>query len=180
MGGQSWRRVIIKIACFYGVFIVFGLFLFLSLGSYYRNNFRQSELDRMMKSTSIYRDKTDNPCLYSIFGDPIDAGEKYVKVILNCADGTRSTNTIDLRAIEGDTWLDLLIELGRINGFDVIMKNNSLIIGKSTIGDELVRWNCFLGSRKIADFSESVTQRSEISCRPEVIKKNLHSSNGKS
>ena len=155
----SWKNIFVKIGIFYFGLLVFCISLFFCIQNYYHRNYSAEKLESMMTTVSKYRDMTDDPCKYSISGDPLTAKNNYAKIFLHCQNGTVSGNTLDLRAIKGKTWYDLFFESGRINGYTVSLKNNTLKLGAF---DNL--WNCYLGTQKVNDFQQIAMPTTRIDC----------------
>lgn len=169
----SWKKVILRIGLLYLCFLVFFALLFIFIRNYQKINYSDEGLRKAMLTPSSMRDITDDPCAYSIIGDPLDVGKKYAKVNIYCLNGKHSSNSIDLRVINGGSIFDLLAELGRINGFKVTTDKSSIVLGGMTNIDEVKRWSCYIGTDKIIDYNDNVPDSSNIECFYGLTEKEL-------
>lgn len=160
----TWKKLFKKIGFLYlCAFVVFGAMFFL-LRANFSNKFSEDKMNKTMTNVSSLRDITGDPCKYSILGDPMAAGEKYAKVNIICPDETHSNNSIDLQVLDQGRVIDLLSEVGRVNGFKVEHQDGLIQLGElRNIGGNNV-WSCFVGTRKISDFEETVQNSSTVDC----------------
>ncbi len=97
-----------------------------------KRRFSEEWLERMIGSHGVRQQLTEDPCAYSILGDP-NAGMNYIKIFLACKNGKKSVSTFDAKAIKADTLESFLLEFQRING----------------ISAETKRYRCKIDSRPI-------------------------------
>ena len=123
----------------------------------------------MIVSTSVYKEITDDPCKWSVIGDP-DAKDSYIKLNIFCDDG-KSLNTLDLRAIKKTTIADVLHEFSRMQGIDNLIINEAGEIvswGKYT-NSENKSWSCKIDIFKV-NLNDEAVPKSNIDC---VFENNL-------
>lgn len=104
------------------LFFIFTFFLYSGIYFLSRLNqqrFRPELLETMITQTGKNQDKAQSPCFHDLAGDPSSAGSQYAKVKLICSDGEETVASLDLRAVRGTRWIDLLRELAHINHFDL-------------------------------------------------------------
>lgn len=139
-----------------------GLFIFFRM--YSKSKFSDTGLDKAITTASKMRDITGDPCMFSIFGDPMGAGDMYAKLNYYCPGGKHSNNSVDLRAVRGTSIIDLFYEVGRINGFKVSLINKTLEFGDMKDKGGIDTWNCIIGTEKIVDFESPIKKSSNIDC----------------
>lgn len=160
----TWKSLLKKIFIFYICFAIFGLLLFIFLRTYSKNKFSESNLTALITGVSHFREITEDPCKYSILGDPVTAKKMYTKVNFYCPNGTYSNNSFDLRAVPDTQISEVIKEIGRIDGFKVTSTSSSMEFGNLKNLSLLNSWKCFVGTRKINDFSAKVSPTSIIDC----------------
>ena len=116
-----------------------------------------------MTTVSKMRDITGDPCLYSILGDPVSTGDMYAKLNIYCPNKKHSNNSIDLRAVKGNSIIDSISEVGRVNGFKVSY-NSVLELGDMKDNGGINTWNCFIDKEKILNFNSPIKKSSIIEC----------------
>ena len=92
------------------------------------------------------------------------AGKKYAKFNVYCPDGKHSNNSVDMRVINNPSIVDLIREVGRVNGFKVSYIDKTLELGDMKDDNELNTWSCFANKEKISDFDKKLEESSDISC----------------
>jgi hypothetical protein len=107
--------------------------LFLLIKIYLKSEFNLEKLNSLTNDRSRWINLADNPCVNLINGEPVDSGKEYVKVHLECIEGS-SDNTLSLKAVEGNTWEDVINTLARVNLFNP----DDFLIDNSN-------WKCFRG-----------------------------------
>lgn len=142
------------------VYVVITAGLFGATKWYKERMYDEGKIREMVFATSSLRDKTDDPCKYSILGDPILAKDEYVKVHLYCSMDAESLNSLDLRAIADRSAGGIIRELGRINGFEIEYSKDSIRIGK--YGDN--KWRCLENELPITDYGKIIRQKMTINC----------------
>lgn len=160
----SWAKIFKRIGVLYGFFVLVFLGLFFFIRSYSKTKFSESAMEKTMTTVSKLRDMTGDPCLYSILGDPIDAGGMYGKVNIICPGGKHSNNSVDLRVLTEKSIIGLLREVGRVNGFKVSLNESLVELGDLANNVENNSWSCYVGTRKISDFNEVVIDSSSLDC----------------
>lgn len=122
---------------FRGSWIYFvSLVLLVILGVFvqYRKGHPINNFNSLTGEESKFAYLTDNPCSTAIYGDPtIDAAtDSWIKMNLNCGNGTSSTNSLRYNALgEAPSFLSVLTLLSKLNNFSYKYnpKNNVLDIG---------------------------------------------------
>lgn len=95
----------------YAVF-TFGMVLFLRLHK--QANYSTEKLTQIMTAQSRFKGQTDDPCLYSIVGEPSTPGQ-YLKLTFKCP-GKEARFSLDFAAIRERTVGGAIRELFRVNG----------------------------------------------------------------
>jgi hypothetical protein len=158
------RATIKPITVYLVSFYVLALPLLAILKHHYYKNFSRQKVEEMLTRTSKFRDKTSDPCFYSIFGDPVNSGNSYLKISLYCGNRKKSINTLSLEAIKDKTVRGAIRELGRVNGFDVLIKNNKIIsLGKLQSSDHK-KWYCFIDGKIIKDTGLQAPKGKTLEC----------------
>lgn len=156
----TFKSITLYLVGFYGLTLP----LLITLKYHYYKNFSQQKVEEMLTTTSKFRDKTDDPCFYSIFGDPVNSGNNYLKINLYCGNGKKSTNTLSIKAIKDKTIRGAIRELGRVNGFDVLIKNNEIISLGKLQSSEYKKWYCFIDGEIIKDIGLQVPKGKTLEC----------------
>lgn len=86
----------------------------LSLRWHKQTSFSQDGLSEIMLTQSRFKGQTDDPCQYSIVGEPETAG-RYIKLTFKCR-GREARFSLDYAAIDEKTVGGVILELFRING----------------------------------------------------------------
>ena len=146
---QEIMNFIKKILIFVFVFYVVVIFLFLGLRRH-RYEFSIDKLEAMIDTVSELRDKTNDLCAYSLYGDPVIGGESYIKLEVNCLSDRKSLNSLSLVAVDSDKLKDIIIEFCRIINFDFDLWQKQ-------------DWRCFVGDKRV-DFGERIENKSLIRC----------------
>lgn len=141
-----WSRVLREVLAFWLIFAVFTGSGLLYLAKKRQAGFDAKIYEHLLTGESRFKEKIDDPCKYSIVGDP-DTTE-YVKLTLKCKTG-QSNNTLALGVFKDQTIRGVLTEFGRINGFAFSPDQN---------------WNCLLNLQPVKDMSLPVTPGSDLSC----------------
>lgn len=153
------KKLIIYLIIFYS--ISFLGFTFLRF--YYRKHFNRFALEEIITTPSQFRDKTNNPCFYSVYGDP-DVGKEYVKVNLYCGESQKSLNTLALKAIKKKSVEGVLKELGRINGFNAVIPPDKILSLGNLETTSQRRWYCLLSGKGVGDFTKEVNNSEVLEC----------------
>jgi len=132
MNVRTFRLLGIWLLLFYGVLLV----LFMKLDDIKENNFNQENLDFLISSVSNYRDKTDDMCKYSLYGDPKNVGDNWIKLIFDCGSGRSVISTLALVNINNYSFEEIISEYLRIINFDK----------KDWIEQ---KWRCFYDGKEI-------------------------------
>lgn len=164
MQNIPWSFLLKKIGIVYLSFLVLSIVFVVSLRFHSRLNYSNEKLEKAISTESNFRDKTNDPCKYSILGDPIADGVVYAKLELFCPDGRRSSNTLDLRAVKGDTVIDLINELARVSGFEVKIDNKSVALGSLKDGDGDDVWKCYSDMNKITSLNMKLRTFGSYKC----------------
>lgn len=77
-------------------------------------NYREDDLSELMLTQAKFKGQTDDPCLYSIVGEPSTPGQ-YLKLTFKCP-GKEARFSLDFGAISDKTVGGAIRELFRING----------------------------------------------------------------
>ena len=120
---------------------------------HYRNNFSKESLEEMIVAKAKWSDVTDDLCKFEIRGEPVAAGDNFIKLMFYCKDGRISRNTIAFMAFSGKKFIDVIKEFGRIIGFnpEIITKDNS-------------KWKCFIDSAPLKSINEEMRLKVKIEC----------------
>lgn len=103
----------------------------------------------MIVTPSSLRDSTDNPCRYTIHGDPLEAGSSFVKINFVCQDGQKTVSTLSLKALPDAKLSTILSEYSRILGFKYAL---------------LDQWDCLVEDHPVSDRNFVVADKSQIVC----------------
>lgn len=155
MSDEKWWRLL-KIIGFVWLLVV-GIMV-VSLKSHKRT-YSEGEYERMVVETSHLR-RVFSPCHRAIFGDPVTAGDNFIKVFFHCGKTQEATNSIDLQAVRVSNYYELLEETGRINGFLVERKGKNEV----KLGDSDDEWQCFVDGEYIAELDEKIKVKSRVEC----------------
>lgn len=96
------------------IYSLFVLGIVLALRWHRQTNFSKEGLRAIMLTQSRFKSQTDNPCQYSIVGEPEIAG-RYIKLTFKCPD-REARFSLDYAAIDDKTVGGAIMELFRING----------------------------------------------------------------
>ena len=136
------------------------ILIFFGLRWYKQRYYSPEKLEEMIVAVSALRDKTDDPCKYSLLGDPVSAKLEYIKVNLYCDKESKTINSMDLRAIKDRTVGGAIRELARVNGFEVNIDKEKFSMGTK---DE-TKWKCLQDNVPVTDFETQLIQRATIEC----------------
>lgn len=117
---------------FYGILLI----VFLKLSDIKKNNFNQKNLDFLINGISAYRDKTDDMCKYSLYGDPKNVGDNWIKLIFECGNGKQVISTLALVNINNYSFEEIINEYLRIINFE---KNDWIE----------QNWKCFYDGKEV-------------------------------
>lgn len=131
------------------VFYTLTTFGAVALHNYKRSHYSKAILEDMITTTSALRDTTNNPCQYTIYGDPQAPGTQYVKINLLCPNGQKTISTLSLNALPNTKLTTILKEYARILGFDLHL---------------LDTWKCFVENKPVISRDIIVTDKSQIVC----------------
>ena len=132
---------------FYGILLA----LFIKLGDIKKNNFNQESLDYLINSVSVYRDKTDDLCKYSLYGDPKNVGDNWIKLKFECGNGKQVISTLALVNIDNYSFEEIINEYLKIINFD-----------KSDWKKQ--NWKCFYDGKEIENQTE-LKETLTINCK---------------
>ena len=157
---KNFRKLLIYVICWTITAVVFFVFVRLRRDRLYSDELYES----LLTTVSRTRPMVDDPCLYSISGDPVAAGDNFAKVFLFCNKNEMTANSFYLGVLRNDSYRDMLTELGRINSFGVefVGKDKVKLGNDKRLSDP--SWKCFSDHERIPDFSESVKKRSRVEC----------------
>lgn len=130
------------------IYVVFALGLVIFLRWHKLQAYSEKELQEILLTPSRYKETTDNPCLYSIIGEPTTPGQ-YLKLTFKCQD-KEARFSLDFGAIKERTVGGVIGELFRIGGV--------------TLGIERLR--CKQGGRSVK-MSDPIVAQDNIECRYE-------------
>lgn len=162
---KTKRAFIYELALIVIVFLLIDTLLFVGLKSYFRVRFSEERMQALIDGPSNWKEKTDDPCKWAVYGDP-DAKDTYIKLIINCPDKPTSTNTLDLRAIKGNTYVDLLTGYSKLQGIEGLsIDRDGVLTGWGILTNSAdSRWVCFSELNEITDLRDNVHARSEVYC----------------
>lgn len=152
------------------LFIYLAIILLLALGlnlfirSYSKANYSDQKKEALLSTPSQYRLLSEDPCANSIYGDPGNVGDNYIKVNINCSKENSSTNTLELRTISPDTYMGALQLVGNINSFEAGVIE-SRVDNLGNLLSEGADWRCFTGQdQEIKNFNEKLKNLVTINC----------------
>jgi hypothetical protein len=154
--GAGKYKGLIKTICLVWLVVTGLMVMFLRI---HKNSYREEKYERMVTETSQLR-KVAGPCDRAILGDPVTAGDNFIKVFFHCGKDREATNSIDLQAVNVENYYELIEEVGRINGFEVKRKVDNEI----KLGDYDDEWRCFVDGEYIDDFDEEIKVKSRVEC----------------
>jgi len=157
--------VFYELAMIMFAFLLIDIMLFAGLRSYFRAKFSDVKMQAIIDESSDWKEKTDDPCKWAVYGDP-DAKDTYIKLFVSCPDSPSSTNTLDLRAIRGDSYDDLLSGYSKLHGIEgLIINGDGALTGwGKLINNSESRWACYVGVEEITDLRAKVSPKSEVHC----------------
>ena len=126
----------------YGVVV---LFLVIFLKWHKEKSFSTDLLAQMLTAQSRFKSRTDDPCLYTLAGEPEVAGQ-YLKLTFKCP-GKEARFSLDYRAIGKKTIAGAIEEVFRLNG---VTLNSS-------------RLKCKQGGREVA-LTDPIVNQDNIEC----------------
>ncbi len=112
---------------------------------YKQNSFATQKLDEMMMAQSRFKDITDDPCRYSVVGEPQTPGG-YLKLTFRCP-GKEARFTLDYQAVNDKTIGGTIRELFRFNGVKL----------------ELARLKCKQGGASV-NMTDKIQAQDNIEC----------------
>lgn len=142
--------------------LAIGLYLFLV--NYSKTNYSNQKKEQLLTAPSKFKINTQNPCTYSIYGDPTGVEEDYIKVNLYCSKDSSSTNTLALKGISPDNYLGALYLLANVNIFEagIIPQRIDKLGGLISENNE---WRCFTGiDQEIKNFENKLKPKDTITC----------------
>lgn len=99
----------------------------------------------MLLTQSRFKSRTDDPCLYSIVGEPEVAGQ-YLKLTFKCPD-REARFSLDFGAIREKTVRGAISELFRVNGVTL----------------DLTKLKCKQGGREV-EMKDAIVNQDNIEC----------------
>jgi len=143
---------------FFLIFILLyaGIFLFSRLN---QQRFDADLLETMITQQGKYQGVSADPCLHTIAGDPNSAGNQYAKLRLVCSATRDTVASLDLRAVKGAAWVDLIAELAHLNNFYQSTDKSGLILGSPP---QIYR--CFVEETEITDLHLPIVPRAILNC----------------
>lgn len=96
------------------VYSVFAIGMVIFLRWHKQQVYSDKGLQEIQLTSSRYKDRTDNPCLYSIIGEPTTPGQ-YLKLTFKCQD-REARFSLDFSAIRERTVGGVIREFFRIGG----------------------------------------------------------------
>jgi hypothetical protein len=158
-----------------GLWTTVALTLFFGIRAYKNLRYDENILEGLIYNQSRSINRVDDPCLYSILGEPTSAGEKYMKVKIFCNEVNSSISSLDMRSFRDLSVGGVLSRLGQINGYEVNVSEHSLI----TMGNLSDKWYCELNGSEVSDYLDIIPNQGVVRCfydlseekRIEVMKK---------
>ena len=147
--------------------LIANVFFHFLLKAYFHLNYSKEAVEEILSSASSFKFYSDNPCAAKIYGDPVDAGLKYIKVNLHCDRSNSSTNTLDLRAVKTKTYKGALQLLGNIHGFHTEISDTEVVSLGGYKSNQSGVWQCFIGNStdtEIKDFNGPLKEQERINC----------------
>lgn len=110
--------------------------------------------DFLINDNFFYVDKNlkNSPCDKTLFGEPLDSKNDFIKVNFFCDYKRNSKNTLSLLVLKERRVLDVINEISRINNF------------------KLENYKCFYEGKLINNFSQRVESNKRIDCLAEGLK----------
>lgn len=140
-----FKFLIVYLVIFYSLAIVGAI----ALKNYSKSHYSKVELEKMITTPSKLRDVTDNPCQYTLYGDPSEAGTHFVKINLACANGQKTVSTLSLLALPDAKFNTILNEYARILGYDPHLLDN---------------WKCLVEDKLVTNKNMEVPDKAQINC----------------
>lgn len=144
------------------LFLALGLYLFIK--NYSGTHYSDEKKEVLLSTPSQFRLLSEDPCANSIYGDPGNVGNEYIKVNINCSKDNSSTNTLELRTISPDTYIGAMQLIGSINSFETgVIASRVDKLGN--LVSENNEWRCFTGQdQEIENFNEKLKNLVTINC----------------
>ena len=127
------------------IYAVFVLVMVSFLRLHKQTSYSTKKLTRMMTASSRFKDQTDDPCHYTLVGEPQTPGN-YLKLTFYCTD-KEARFSLDFQAIPEKTVGGAIGELFRFNGVKL----------------ELTRLKCKQGGAKV-ELTDKIQAQDNIEC----------------
>lgn len=111
---ETVRHLGLWIVLFYGLLVI----VFIMLKKVQVASFNQENLDYLISGISRYRDKTDDLCKYTLYGDPKNVGNNWIKFRFSCGEDRNVISTMALVNIKDYSFDQVLGEYLRVINFD--------------------------------------------------------------
>jgi len=158
------KKIVKEILVYLLIFYSISFLVIFFLKNHYSKNFSPLQIEEMITNISRFRNKTDNPCLYSIAGDPVNSMNDYLKVNLYCNEKEKSLNTLSLKAVKDKTIEGVIREIGRVNGFRVITQEGQLLSLGALERGKYKKWYCFIDGNPIKTIKLQIPKGKTLEC----------------
>lgn len=154
-----------ELASIFILFLLLDLLIFLSLRWHYNRRFSPEKMQEIITANSKFKEVTDDPCKWAVMGDPLATDNSYIKISVNCPGNIESSNTLDLRGVKGETFVDLLDNYSRIQGIDNLIIDEGVITGwGKLVNTDNSQWTCFVNRKEVAEIDVRYKPRDWIQC----------------
>lgn len=157
-----WKELAIVLL----IIAVIDLLFYFGLKKYYSGHFSRQKIEELVTKNSKFKEVTDDPCKWSILGDPWGAANTYLKLGLSCSKDHEVSNTLDLSGIKGKTFADLLREYARMQGINSIDINEGGQLKRigSLSSTGINSWICFVNYAEASDLNRAFKGKDELDC----------------
>lgn len=146
------------------IVLTLSIFLNIFLRNYNKLQYSDQKKETLISSPTKFKQLTEDPCANSIYGDPGNVGNDYIKVNIHCSKDNSSSNTIELRSIRPDTYMGALQVIGNINSFEASVIPQRVDKLGSLVSDNN-EWRCFTGiDSEIKNYNEKLKSLVTINC----------------
>lgn len=152
------------LAIYLTIILISSILLYFFLKNYSRTNYSQEKEEVLLSSPSKFKLNTGDPCMHSIYGDPSEVKEDYIKINLHCNKNNSSANTLALKGISPDTYLGALYLLAGVNLFQAGIIPPRIDRLGDLVSDNY-QWRCFTGqNHEIKNFDDKLKPKDTINC----------------
>lgn len=161
---MPYPKIVKPLAIYLVVVLLLAAGLNLFLKNYSGANYSDQKKEELITTPSKFRSLNEDPCNSSIYGDPGNVSDNYIKININCSWDNSSTNTLEMRSISPDTYLGALQLIGKINAFEVgVIPERVDKLGSLTSDNN--EWRCYTGSdSEIKNFNQRLKNLVTINC----------------